>query len=535
MNISLRNLILSIGILLFTNSATAQAMSPDQKIRYADRIIENYYVDTVNSDTLAEEAIKAMLRTLDPHSSYSDPEETRALTEPLQGNFSGIGIQFSLINDTIYVIQPVVGGPCDRAGIVAGDRIIAANDTILSGKKLKNNDVIHHLRGPKGSEVVLSVLRHGRTEPMTFRIIRDDIPIYSVDASYMVNPTTGYVKLSRFAESSAEEVAEACSKLRKQGMKDLILDLSYNGGGYLNAAVELCERMLSPGDMIVFTRGSKVNDAEYHARKKPQLVNGRIVVMVNQSSASASEILAGALQDHDRAVIVGRRTFGKGLVQRPFPFPDGSMIRLTVSRYYTPSGRCIQKHYDAGDSESYEKDLLNRYNSGELYSVDSVDIDRTTPYYTLRNHRTVYGGGGIMPDRFVAIDTTDITDYSRDLIAKGVYNTFALNYLDNHRDELKKAYRTEDAFVDNFEVTDALLKEFTDRAATEGVAFNEEQYDRSLPTIKAVLKGMIGRDLFSESTYFRIINRIEPEYEEAVRIITDQELYNSLLQADDKK
>ena len=211
------------------------------------------------------------------------------------------------------------------------------------------------------------------------------------------------------------------------------------------------------------------------------------------------------------------------------------MIRLTVARYYTPSGRCIQKHYDADDSESYEKDLLNRYNSGELYSADSVDIDRTTPYYTLRNHRTVYGGGGIMPDRFVAIDTTDITDYSRDLIAKGVYNTFALNYLDNHRDELKKAYRTEDAFVDNFEVTDALLKEFTDRAATEGVAFNEEQYDRSLPTIKAVLKGMIGRDLFSESTYFRIINRIEPEYEEAVRIITDPELYNSLLQADDKK
>lgn len=535
MNKSLRHFIIIFAAIFTANAATAQNMSSDAKLRYADRIIENYYVDSVNSDTLAEEAIKAMLRTLDPHSSYSDPEETRALTEPLQGNFSGIGIQFSMINDTIYVIQPVAGGPCDRAGIVAGDRIIAANDTILSGVKLKNNDVMRHLRGPKGSVVDLSILRHGRMEPLSFRIIRDDIPIFSVDAAYMATPTTGYVKLSRFAETSADEVAEACARLRKQGMKDLIIDLSYNGGGYLNAAVELAEQMLSPGDMIVFTRGRKVNDSEYRARKKAPLVNGRIAVIVNQSSASASEILAGALQDHDRAVIIGRRTFGKGLVQRPFPFPDGSMIRLTVARYYTPSGRCIQKHYDAGDSDAYERDLLNRYNSGELYSADSVDIDRSTPYYTLRNHRTVYGGGGIMPDRFVAIDTTDITDYSRDLVAKGVYNTFTLNYLDNHRDEIKKKYPSEDLFVEKFEIPETMLKEFTDRATAEGVTFNAEQYDRSLPLIKAILKGMLGRDLFTQSTYYRIINPIEPEYEEALRIISDPDLYDSFLKADDKR
>lgn len=526
-------LMLLISLVCATATLTAQQMSSESKLRYADKIIERYYVDSVNSDRLAEEAIKAMLKTLDPHSQYSNAEETRELTEPLQGNFSGIGIQFNMLNDTLYVIQPVVGGPCERAGIVAGDRIISANDTLIAGVKKKNTDVMKILRGPKGSKVTLKVKRRGSDDLIDFRITRDDIPIYSVDASFMAAPGVGYVKLSRFAETSADEVLEACRTLQKQGMKDLILDLDYNGGGYLNAACQLAEMMLERGDMIVYTKGDKVPDNEYRASSRKPIVNGKIVIMVNQSSASASEILSGAVQDHDRGVIVGRRTFGKGLVQRPFPFPDGSMIRLTVARYYTPSGRCIQKPYTDGDDEDYELDLLNRLQHGELTNADSISIDRTEVYKTLKNGRTVYGGGGIMPDLFVPLDTTDNSAYARDLLAKGVYNTFCVNYVDDHRKELKKQYSSEDDFIDNFAVTETLLGQFRETAEKEGVEFDSNGYEKSLTTIKAVIKGFIGRDLFTQSTYYRVVNPTLKEYTEALRVITDDALYNSLLQPQD--
>lgn len=524
-----KTLIALAALICSSAIAVAQHMSAESKLRYADKIIERYYVDSVNTDKMAEEAIIAMLKTLDPHSQYSNAEETRELTEPLQGNFSGIGIQFNMLSDTLYVIQPVVGGPCEKAGIVAGDRILAANDTLISGVKMKNTDVMKILRGPKGSKVTLRVLRQGGGEPVDFRIVRDDIPIYSVDASYMAAPGVGYVKLSRFAETSADEVAEACKELRKQGMTDLILDLDYNGGGYLNAACDLAEMMLSPGDLIVYTKGDKVSENSYRASSRRPLVSGKIVIMVNQNSASASEILAGAVQDHDRGVIVGRRTFGKGLVQRPFPFPDGSMIRLTIARYYTPSGRCIQKPYTDGGDEEYELDILNRLNHGELTNPDSVSIDRSVPYYTLKNHRTVYGGGGIMPDHFVPLDTTENSAFARDLLAKGVYNLYCVNYVDSHRKELRKKFRSEDDFMNKFEVSDAMLKDFLARAEKEGVKFDEEAYQKVLPTIKAVIKGYIGRDIYSQSAYYRAVNPTINEYNEALRVITDDDLYNSLL------
>lgn len=520
-------LIIAAG-LIGTSALTARQMSIDNKLRYAGKIVESFYVDSINSDSVAEEAIRAMLRTLDPHSQYSDQEETRELTEPLQGNFSGIGIQFNMLNDTLYVIQTVAGGPSEKVGILAGDRILSANDTMISGVGRKNADVIKTLRGEKGSKVNVRVLRKGQPEPIDFRIIRDDIPIYSVDASYMAAPGVGYVKISRFAEKTAKEVRDAVKDLKKHGMKDLIIDLEYNGGGYLNAATELSEMLLNNGDLIVYTKGDKSPYKEYRATPVGKLTDGKVVMMVDQYSASASEILSGAVQDNDRGLIVGRRTFGKGLVQRPFPFPDGSMIRLTVARYYTPSGRCIQKPYADGE-EAYEKDILNRLDSGELTNADSVHIDNSDIHYTLRNRRPVYGGGGVMPDRFVALDTTGTSAYSRNLLAKGVYNTFCVNYIDSHRKELKKQFKNEDAFIAGFTVDEPLLGQFRDYAAKEGVEFDQEGYDKALPTIKSIIKAIIGRDLFTQSVYYRVVNEDNPVYKEALRLIRDNEEYNRLL------
>lgn len=510
-------------------SSAAQIMSPDKKLRYAENIIERFYVDTVNSDKLTEEAIVAMLKTLDPHSLYSNAEETRELTEPLEGNFSGIGIQFNMATDTLYIIQTVAGGPSEKVGILAGDRILEANDTLISGVKMKNSDVMKRLRGPKGTRVKVKVLRKGVEEPIIFNITRDDIPIYSVDAAYMASPEVGYIRVNKFAETTTREMIEAIDKLQKKGMKHLIIDLMDNGGGFLNAATNMADMVLDPGKMLVFTRGDKVPYSEYRAEHESLLdPDSRVVVMVNQYSASASEILSGAVQDNDRGVIVGRRTFGKGLVQRPFPFPDGSMIRLTVARYYTPSGRCIQKSYESGQDD-YSKDILHRIKSGELSSADSIHVDLSQKFTTLTNGRTVYGGGGIIPDVFVPVDTTFYSDYYRDLLAKGAVNRLCIDYVDHNRKALRKAYKNEDSFISDFEVTDDILNQLRAIGEREGVEFNEEQYRTSLPWIKSVIKAIIGRDLFEQSTYFRIVNPMTPEYREALDVITDADRYNSLL------
>lgn len=508
-------------------------LTPDQKLRLAEGVIENYYVESVNPDSIVDQAIIAMLKTLDPHSAYTTPEETRELNQPLEGKFSGIGIQFNMVKDTLYVVQTTPGGPCEKVGVRPGDRIISANDTIISGKKLTNSGIIKVLRGPKGSVVELKVKRGDEPELLSFTIVRDDIPIYSISDTYMANDTTGYIAISRFAESTAEEMVKAVNKLLKKGMRNLIIDISDNTGGYLGAACALSEGFLAKGDPVVSTQGLNSPRASYTVEADGKF-KGRVVVIVNQYSASAAEILAGALQDNDRAVIVGRRTFGKGLVQRPFPFPDGSMIRLTTSRYYTPSGRCIQKHYDKGHSEEYQLDLYNRYTGGELWSADSVKLDSTQRFETLRHHRVIYGGGGIMPDVFVPVDTTHFSKYYRDLIAKRVIIEYCLDYVNTNRKELLKKYRDDDAFHTKFAVTDELLQSLIDRGIAEGVAFVEDDWQRSRRYIAAIVKGLLSRDLYDNGSYARAVAPINPDMQAALSVINDPERYNGILRGTGK-
>ncbi len=505
-------------------------MPAANKIAQAEKIIEQCYVDTVDTDQLAQEAIKAMLATLDPHSTYSDPEETKELTTPLDGNFSGIGIQFNMLNDTLYVIQTTSGGPSEKVGILPGDRLIQADDSIISGVKRPNSSVIKILRGPKGTPVNLKILRKGVAQPIDFLVVRDDIPVYSIDAAYMADPTTGYIRLSRFSESTPKEISEAMAKLRKQGMKNLVLDLQDNGGGLLGSAIDLGARFLNRDDLVVYTKSPTMGEHYYATDRDGEFRDGRVVVLVNQYSASASEITAGAIQDHDRGVIVGRRTFGKGLVQRPFPFPDGSMIRLTVSKYHTPSGRCIQKPYERGNSDEYRKDILHRYEAGEFSSADSIHFSDSDKYSTLRTGRTVYGGGGVMPDVFVAVDTTGYSDYYRDLTAKGILNRFAISYVDANRKQLTRQYPTEESFISGFSVTPEMIDEMVRLGETDSVKPVPEQLEISRKTIEAILKGIIGRDLFETQTYFKVVNPVlNPVYVRGLEIINDPEEYRRLL------
>lgn len=524
--------ILATGLAWISTRAEI-SMAENNKLRLAEAAIMQLYVDTVNETKLVEEAINAMLASLDPHSQYSNAEETKELNEPLTGNFSGVGITFNMNNDTLYVIQTVAGGPSERVGVLAGDRIIAVNDTVIAGVKMKNTDIMKRLRGPKGTNVDVKVLRYGKATPDTidFRITRADIPIYSVDASYMVDDKTGYIRLNRFAAETSDEVIEALKALKKQGMDRLILDLTDNGGGYLNAAVELLGEFLEPGQMTVYTEGLNSPRIDNYAKpsgSKPLFADGRLVVMANQYSASASEITSGAIQDWDRGLIVGRRTFGKGLVQRPIPLPDGSMIRLTVAHYYTPTGRDIQKPYENGNAKAYRSDIVDRFNSGELMHADSIHYVDSLRVETLRLKRPIYGGGGIYPDRFVALDTTEFTNYYRDVTAKGLINSFAISYVDKNRKEIADKYKNDINFTREFEVSPEMLQELYDNAAKEGIEFNEEQAAKSAPLFSMILKGLIGRDIFDNSTYYKVYNTHDPIFQEAYRLINSEE-YEKLL------
>lgn len=516
----------ALGAVLFTGHS--QNVPPSQKLRLAEMVISQYYVDTVNEDKVVENAINGMLEKLDPHSAYSNPEETKELNEPLNGNFSGIGITFNMNRDTLYVIQTVAGGPSERVGILAGDRIIAVNDTSIAGVKMKNSDIMKRLRGPKGTKVDVRVLRRsaGKSDSIDFRITRADIPIYSVDAAYMADPATGYIRLNKFAAETPKEVETALRQLKKQGMKQLILDLVDNGGGYLTAAVDLVSEFLEPGRLAVYTEGRNSPRYDHKTRPggtKPLFADGRLVVMVNQYSASASEITSGAIQDWDRGVIVGRRTYGKGLVQRPFPFPDGSMIRLTVAHYYTPSGRDIQKPYTKGDTKAYAMDLLDRYNHGELMHEDSIRQIDSLRVATLRNHRPIYGGGGITPDVFVPLDTTDFTKYYRDVMAKGAINQYVIKYVDENRKELKRRFKNDADFLKGFEVTGDMLASLYALAEKEGVKPDEELARRSAPLFRTIVKALIGRDVYDNATYFKVYNSYDPIYREALRLINSDE------------
>lgn len=523
----------ALTLLTASGLARAQFINQNQKLRMAEAAIAQFYVDTVNEEKLVEDAIKGMLEGLDPHSQYSNPEETRELNEPLNGNFSGIGISFNMNQDTLYVIQTISGGPSERVGLLAGDRIIAVNDTAIAGVKMKNSDVIKKLRGPKGTDVNIKVVRNsgGNKETIDFTITRDDIPIYSVDAAYMVDPKTGYIRINKFASETAKEVRNALSDLKKQGMDRLILDLVDNGGGYLNASVDLLGELLEPGKLAVYTQGnnsSRHDNKTSPAGSKPLFADGRLVVMANQYSASASEITSGAIQDWDRGLVVGRRTFGKGLVQRPVPFPDGSMIRLTVAHYYTPSGRDIQKPYKKGDIHSYQEDILDRYNRGELMHADSIKYIDSLKVETLRLHRPIYGGGGISPDKFVPLDTTEFTKYYRNVVAKGLINRFAIAYVDEHRKDIKKLFKTDDDFVNGFDVTPEMLSKLHDMAKAEGVEFDNAQAQTSAPLFSTIVKALIGRDTYDNPTYFKVYNLHDPIFKEALRLVNSDE-YDDLL------
>lgn len=491
--------------------------SPSRKLQLAEFAISNLYVDQVDENKLVESAIVKMLEQLDPHSTYSDPEEVKALNEPLQGNFDGIGIQFNMATDTLFVIQPVSGGPSEKVGILAGDRIIEVNDTVIAGVKMSTEDVMRRLRGKRGTEVTVKVMRRGVKELLPFTIKRDKIPVYSLDASYMVDKKIGYIRVNRFAATTGKEFADALHRLQKEGMRDLILDLQGNGGGYLNAAIELANQFLGKKELIVYTEGRRNPRAEFDAEGNGDFLNGRLVVLVDEFSASASEIVTGALQDWDRAIVVGRRTFGKGLVQRPIDLPDGSMIRLTVARYYTPSGRCIQKPYES--IEQYNKDLIDRYNRGEMLSADSIHFPDSLKYKTLKLGRTVYGGGGIMPDYFVPVDTTMYTDYYLALRDKGAIVQMNLKLVDAYREEWLKEYKDFRHFNKNFEVTSAMLEELRKLGETLGAKYDEKQYQIALPLIKAQMKALIARDLWDMSEYFQVINLMNNSMLKAVELL----------------
>lgn len=533
----MRKLSILAILAVLTFGTQAQYREQTFKMTRVLSLINELYVDTVNQPKLVETGIIAMLKELDPHSVYISKEEVNAMNEPLEGNFEGIGIQFSILNDTLMVVAVIPGGPSERVGLMAGDRILYVDTTNIAGVGLTNQKVQKMLRGKKGTTVNVKIMRHGDKDLIDFRITRDKIPIYSVDAAYMVDTKAkiGYIKINKFAATTTQEYNDAIKKLREQGMKDLIVDLTDNGGGFLNSGFDLASQFLEPGQMVVFTKGSKVPKQNYAAYGHSKDEYGKVVVMVNENSASASEIVSGALQDWDRAVLVGRRTFGKGLVQNQFPLTDGSMMRLTVARYYTPTGRCIQRPYNDGVDE-YEKDFIDRYNNGELNNADSIHLPTSEKFYTKKNGRIVYGGGGIMPDIFVPIDTTYYTKYYAQMVRKGIFNKFVLNYIDNNRSELEQKYKSTKtdadfkAYNSNFNVTDEFLKQLTDYAAKENLPFVEDEFNRSKEHMRINLKAAIARDLFDSGEFYQIINSIDPIYIEAVNVIKNDKLYNSKLQ-----
>lgn len=508
-----------------SNSASRQ----QQKLLMVENIVNNLYVDNVDEEKIVENAVRGILENLDPHSSYSTKEETTSSQETMQGSFSGIGIQFNMQKDTLYVVQTIAGGPSEKVGILPGDRFIAVDDSIIAGRKLKNTDIMKRLRGPKGTKVNIKVKRGSNAELLEFRITRDDIPLNSIDAVYMADGKTGYIRLSRFAATSYKEFKDAITKLKKQGMQQLILDLTDNGGGYMQIAAQIANEMLNRGNLIVYTQGRKSPRQNLNADGSGTFRTQKVVVMINQFSASASEILSGAVQDWDRGVVVGRRSFGKGLVQREFLLPDSSSFRLTIARYYTPSGRNIQKPYVKGDREDYDKDIIDRYNHGELQSADSIHFADSLKHTTLRLHRTVYGGGGIMPDVFVPLDTTQYTDYHRRLVAKGIIPQFALRYVDKNRADLKAQYPDAQKFIKEFTVTDEMLNNLVDAGKAEKVDFDKSQFAKSKEMLRTFVKAAIANDLFSTGAFFQIVNEQNDIYKEALSIINDDARYRKII------
>ncbi|MBR5634979.1 MAG: S41 family peptidase [Prevotella sp.] len=484
--------------------------APIRKLQAAEMAITNLYVDSVDESRLVEDAIRGMLEKLDPHSTYTTAKETQSMNEPLQGSFEGIGVQFNMVEDTLLVIQPTLNGPSEKVGILAGDRIVLVNDSAIAGVKMSKEEIMKRLRGKKGTKVRLGVVRRGISEMLNFTVTRAKIPLHTLDAYYLIRPKTGYIRIGSFGATTYDEFMTAIDTLqrRSNGLENLILDLQDNGGGYLQAAAQIANEFLQNDDLIVYTEGRSVPRQEFRAQGTGRLRdNIRVVVLVNEYSASASEIVTGALQDQDRGQVVGRRTFGKGLVQRPIEFPDGSMIRLTTAHYFTPSGRCIQKPYVKGEKRDYYEDIEKRFQHGELYSKDSIRFADSLRYETLRLHRTVYGGGGIMPDFFVPLDTTQYTRFHRQLAAKSVIINTSLKYIDKNRKSLRKQYASFDDFKRDFEVPQSMIDDVVAEAEKQKVKPKDDaELQQTLPMLQMQLKALIARDIWDMNEYFAIIN-----------------------------
>ena len=507
-----------------------QSINPDETVKKYSTLlylINNYYVDTLDVPGLTEKAIVQTLRELDPHSAYIPKKEVEKSNETLVGSFEGVGLTFQLFKDTILVVAPIPGGPSDKVGIMAGDKIVTVDGEEAFGKDITNNWVMDHLRGKKGTHVIVGIYRKGNMKLIEYEIIRDKIPINSLDAAFMLDENTGYIKLNRFAKESLNEFTDAITQLKQQGLKNLIFDLRGNSGGYLGTAMSITDEFLEQDKLIVYTQGTHQQRQELHATNKGDFEEGKLVVLINEGSASASEIVSGAVQDLDRGVLIGRRSFGKGLVQRPFKLPDGSEVRLTVARYYTPSGRCIQKPYDEG-VEEYYKDFGNRMAHGETFHADSIHFPDSLVYTTTAG-RTVYGGGGVMSDIFIPLDTIRFNKIYSSLIRKGVVNGFVNEYLDENRKSLLKKYNNFNSFNDAFYLSNDQFVVFTEKAKSEEIEFSDEEIAPNKEFIKTQLKALIARNLYETGDYFEVLSPLDPEIIKALEIINDDNLYLDIL------
>ncbi|HZX62664.1 MAG TPA: S41 family peptidase [Bacteroidales bacterium] len=516
--------------ILLSVSGSGQNNKPDltgvRKYNALMQMIKFAYVDTVNESKLVEKAIVETLKEMDPHSMYISKKDLKRANEELVGNFEGIGVQFEILRDTINIVHPIPGGPSERLGILSGDKIIKIEAENVTGKKITNQFVFDRLRGKKGTKVNVSIYRSGKKDLIDFTIVRDKIPINSIDAAYIIEPGIGYINLTRFSSTSMKEFTDAMLKLKEQGMQSLILDLRNNGGGYMNTAIELADQFLEARKLIVYTQGRMSAREDYYSTDKGMFEKGKVVIMINENSASASEIVSGAIQDLDRGIIVGRRSFGKGLVQRPFQLPDSSEVRLTTARYFTPSGRCIQKSYSEGVDKYYE-DYSTRFKHGEMENSDSIKFPDSLKYRTSKG-RIVYGGGGIMPDVFIPLDTTPFTDYFLNLRRKNVINLFVGEYVDINRKDLQKKYPDFDLFDKKFIIDDDFMKDFLSLAEKQGVKMNEKEYGLSGTLIKAQIKSLIAQKLWDVNASYKIINREDREVQKAIGVIKDAAAFDKL-------
>jgi carboxyl-terminal processing protease len=506
--------------------AAQERLKTTQKFSEIYRYMDNLYLEDIDGPHLTEVAIRAMLEELDPHSVYISAEEVESANRNIVGSFVGVGVRFQILKDTLIVVNPIPGGPSAKVGVRAGDKIIKIDDELVAGVGLKNSGVRERLLGDKGTKVIISVYRRGSKKLIEYEIKRDKIPVFSVPTSYMIDEEIGYLKLTSFSRTSYQEIHEAITKLKEQGMKKLVFDLQDNGGGLLYASKQIADEFLADDKMIVYSEGRAQPRKQYVADKKGIFEKGQVIFLIDESTASASEILSGSIQDWDRGVIVGRRSFGKGLVQRPIDLADGSQIRLTIAKYFTPSGRWIQKPYE--DHDAYRNDYLKRFESGELMSKDSIQLPDSLKYQTLINKREIYGGGGIVPDIFVPIDTTQISEMYKNVLRKGVINGFSIEYVDLNRKELFKKYPDFETFNKNADLTE-IYKKFWERVEEEGVEINDEDMKISGKLIELRVKASIANDLWDFGKYYEVINVENDILQKAIEIFHTKGAYEKIL------